>query len=399
MDPALLRKLNFYGEGNGIDTPYGQQLDEIRLERLWSEIMESSDYIRRREDIDHFNTQNPYIKKGIGFQPIKFGISFTASLLNQAGALLLVYADGSVQLNHGGTEMGQGLHTKMRAICANTLGIECAQIRVMRTSTEKVPNTSPTAASSGSDLNGQAVRLACETLKERMRPVALGLLGITEDTPCRFEDGEVFAASNPNNRIAFSEVAKMCWVQRVSLSATGFYATPGIAYDRDAGRGTPFFYFAYGASVVEVEVNTLTGEHRLTRADVLHDVGNPLIPDIDRGQVEGAFVQGLGWVTCEEVLYAEDGRLLTHGPSTYKIPAAGDIPIDFHVQLLDRAPQPGVIGNSKAVGEPPFIHGISVLTALRHAISSATTDEVSLAVPATPEAILRALEGQPPLSA
>ena len=402
IEPAALRKRNFYGPDTGTEAPYGQSLNHIRLERIFDELMQSSDYEVRRTEIERFNAEHKYVKRGIGFQPVKFGISFTNAMLNQAGALVLIYADGSVQLNHGGTEMGQGLHTKMRSVCSSVLGQELSHIRVMRTSTEKVPNTSPTAASSGSDLNGQAVRVACETIKGRMIPVAAQLLGAEPDNDWVFENGRIYAASSPAQSVAFAEVAKQCWIQRVSLSSTGFYATPGIAYDRDAGQGTPFFYYAYGASVVEVEVNTLTGEHRMTRADILHDVGNPLIPAIDKGQVEGAFVQGLGWLTCEEVLYADDGRLITHGPSTYKIPAAGDIPLEFNVNLLQRAEQPGVIGGSKAVGEPPFMLGIGVLTALRHAISSARTDDgtpLELGVPATPEAILRAIENQPLLNA
>ena len=396
MDPAELRRRNFYGPQTGITAPYGQTLNEIRLTRIYDELMQTSNYAQRRADIETFNKANRFVKRGIGFQPVKFGISFTNSLLNQAGALLLVYADGTVQMNHGGTEMGQGLHTKMRSVCAQHLGILPEQVRIMRTSTEKVPNTSPTAASSGSDLNGQAVRIACDTLKERMIPIAAGLLNADQEDSFIFQDGVVHIEEHPTRRISFAEVAKACWLQRVSLSATGFYATPGIAYDRDKGQGTPFFYFAYGASVLEVEVHTLTGEHRLRRVDILHDVGNPLIPEIDKGQVEGAFVQGLGWLTCEEVLYAEDGRLLTHGPSTYKIPAAGDIPTEFNVDLLQRAPQPNVIGGSKAVGEPPFMHGITVVTALHHAISACHEPGTSfeLGLPATPESILRAIEGE-----
>lgn len=397
LDPAELRRRNFYGPKTGVTAPYGQVLSEIRLDRIYDELMHSSNYAQRRADIDAFNQSNRFVKRGIGFQPVKFGISFTNSLLNQAGALLLIYADGTVQMNHGGTEMGQGLHTKMRSVCAEHLGIQPESVRIMRTSTEKVPNTSPTAASSGSDLNGQAVRLACETLKERMVPVAASQLGASIEDTWVFEKGRVYTQNNPEQSMSFGDLAKQCWLQRVSLSATGFYATPGIAYDRDKGQGTPFFYYAYGGSVLEVEVHTLTGEHRLRRVDILHDVGNPLIPEIDKGQVEGAFVQGLGWLTCEEVLYADDGRLLTHGPSTYKIPAAGDIPLAFNVNLLERAPQPNVIGGSKAVGEPPFMHGIAVFTALRHAIASCHGPDTrfELGLPATPEAILRAIEGAP----
>ena len=401
LDPAEVRRRNFYGPDTGTHAPYGQALTHIRLQRIWTELSASSAYASRRAAIDVFNQTSPYVKRGIGFQPIKFGISFTASLLNQAGALVLIYSDGSVQLNHGGTEMGQGLHTKMRAVCAHILGISSDRVRVMCTSTEKVPNTSPTAASSGSDLNGQAIANACQELRERMAPVAREMLQCAENSPLKFSGGKITATANPHKSIGFHEVTHQCWVQRVSLAATGFYATPGIAYDRERGQGTPFFYYAYGAAVVEVEVHTLTGEHRMRRADILHDVGNPLIPSIDLGQVEGAFIQGVGWVTCEEVLYDDQGKLLTHGPSTYKIPAVGDAPHDFRVALLDRADQPGVIGGSKAVGEPPFMLGIGVITALRHAILSAnsSTEPLILSIPATPESILRAICGEEPYRA
>jgi xanthine dehydrogenase large subunit len=300
-----------------------------------------------------------------------------------------------VQLNHGGTEMGQGLHTKMVAVCAHELGVPPAKIRVMHTATDKVPNTSPTAASSGSDLNGQAVKAACTTLRERLARVAAPMLGLAEADAgrVRFEGGAVLA-DGVEQRLSFAEVAHKAWLSQVPLAAAGYYSTPGIAYDHATGRGTPFFYFAYGAAVTEVEVNGLTGEHRVRRADILHDVGTSLVPTIDRGQVEGAYVQGLGWLTSEEVLFDAKGRLLTHGPSTYKIPAVGDPPEDLRVSLLERAPQEGVIHGSKAVGEPPFMLAISAVTALRHAIASFGPGgvEVPLRLPATPEAILRAIE-------
>jgi len=393
LDPAEVRRRNFYGGPDRDTTPYGQEITENRLERIWDELMASSEYHSRRRDIDTFNQGSTYLKRGIGFQPVKFGISFTKSILNQAGALVLVYADGTVQLNHGGTEMGQGLHTKMRAICADALGVPVDTVRVMHTATDKVPNTSATAASSGSDLNGQAVAQACEIVRERMRPVAAELLGCA-DHEVVFEDGEVHGGGT--ERVAFSALTQACWMRQISLSATGFYRTPGITYDYASGRGRPFYYFAYGAAVTEVEVNTLTGEHRVRRVDILHDCGTSLVPTIDQGQVEGAYIQGLGWLTCEEVLYGEDGRLLTPGPSTYKIPAFGDAPRDFRVALLERAPQPGVVHGSKAVGEPPFMLAISALTALRHAIFAVGVAgrEVELVSPCTPEAILRAVAHQ-----
>jgi xanthine dehydrogenase molybdopterin-binding subunit B len=305
-------------------------------------------------------------------------------MLNQAGALVLVYSDGTVQLSHGGVEMGQGLHTKMIAVAADTLGVTADAVRVMPTSTEKVPNTSATAASSGADLNGQAVFDACQTVRERMRPVAAAMLSVPE-ADVRFIGGLV---GTPQGQVPFAEVAQRCWLERVSLSATGFYRTPGIHYDKAAGAGRPFLYFAWGAAVAEVELSVLTGEHRLLRADLLHDCGRSLVPGIDRGQVEGAFIQGMGWLTMEETRFGPDGRGLTVGPSTYKIPAVGDTPADLRVALLERADQPGTIGKSKAVGEPPFMLGIAVPAALRHALLGVAPGEVELALPATGEALL-----------
>lgn len=392
-DPGEVRLANLYDDGRDV-TPYGQRVTANRLPRISEELMASSDYRARRAAIEQANAGDPHVKRGVGFQPVMFGISFTASLLNQAGALVLVYADGSVQLNHGGTEMGQGLHTKMLAVCAQELGVPVGAVRIMPTATDKVPNTSATAASSGADLNGQAVAEACATVRERMRGVAARELGVDAGAIV-FAEGRVGVAGGPD--MAFSDLAQTCWAQQVSLSATGFYATPGIGYDREAGRGTPFNYFAFGGSVVEVEVNGLTGEYRVLRADILHDVGASLVPSIDVGQVEGGFVQGMGWLTTEELVWSDAGALLTHGPSTYKIPAFGDTPIDFRVALLDDAPQVGVIGGSKAVGEPPFLLAIGVVTALRHAIEGFRGGGVvELGLPATAESVLRAIEGHVP---
>ncbi|MCA9544427.1 MAG: molybdopterin-dependent oxidoreductase, partial [Myxococcales bacterium] len=294
----------------------------------------------------------------------------------------------------GGTEMGQGLHTKMLTVCAHELGVPKDRVRVMTTATDKVPNTSATAASSGSDLNGAAVRDACVAVRERMKLVAAELLGAPGPDSVRFQDGRVFVEGAQEHCVDFAQVALECWLRQISLSATGFYRTPGIAYDEAKGQGTPFYYFAYGASVLEVELNGLTGEHRLLRADILHDVGDSLIPSIDRGQVEGAFLQGYGWLTCEECLWDADGRATTVGPSTYKVPAVGEAPLDFRVELLPEAAQEGVIHGSKAVGEPPFIHGIAAITALRHAIQGFGEGEVTLELPASPEHLLRAIEAQ-----
>jgi xanthine dehydrogenase large subunit len=394
-DPAAARIASYYGPAPRNRAPYGQEISDCRIERITAELLGSSDYQARREAIEAHNRNSPVFVRGIGFHPLKFGISFTKSILNQGGALVHVYTDGTVQVNHGGTEMGQGLHTKMQVIAAHELGAPLDAVRLMNTATDKVPNTSATAASSGTDLNGQAVREACTTLRERMRPVAAGLLGVNAEQAhrLRFEAGLVFDPADPDRAISLAKVATQAWLERISLSATGFYRTPGIWYDHQQGRGEPFYYFAYGAAVTELEVCRLTGEHRLLRVDILHDVGTSLTPDIDRGQVEGAYVQGLGWLTMEEILHAPDGRLITSGPSTYKIPAIGDVPTDLRVALLERAPQPQVVHGSKAVGEPPFMLAISAWTALRHAIGSVgpAGREVELAVPATPEAILRAL--------
>jgi len=420
IDPAELRRRNYYGleatdqveatlpmgqvpetttsglpvvpllRGRQV-TPYFQEVIACRLPRIHKALLADADYAARRAAIEAFNDSSPLIKRGLGFMPVKFGISFTNSVLNQAGALVLVYTDGSVQLNHGGTEMGQGLHTKMLAICAHELGVPVRQIRLMPTATDKVPNTSATAASSGSDLNGMAVQQACAQIRERLRPLAAELLGGAAEI-IKFVNGQVHV---PGGRtMSFADLTKAAWARRIPLSATGYYATPGIAYDRDAGRGKPFHYFAYGAALTEVEVAGLTGEHRVRRVDILHDVGKSLVPTIDRGQIEGAYIQGLGWLTCEELVWNPKGHLLTHGPSTYKIPAVGDAPEDFRVALLSHAEQEDVIHGSKAVGEPPFMLALSVVSALRHAIAAfgEPRQVVELAMPCTPEAILRSVE-------
>ncbi|QRK08683.1 xanthine dehydrogenase molybdopterin binding subunit [Archangium violaceum] len=397
LDPAVVRERNFYRDAPSNVTPYGQPVEGNRLPRIHAELMASSDYVRRRAEIDAFNASSRWTKRGIGFQPVKFGISFTTSFLNQAGALVVVYTDGSVQLNHGGTEMGQGLHTKMRAVCAHELGVPPERVRVMNTATDKVPNTSATAASSGADLNGQAVKQACEVLRDRLRPVAARLLQLErggEVDSLVFTGGRVFLPARPERSVSFAEVVHAAYLAQVSLSATGYYRTPDISYDRVAGRGKPFHYYAFGAAVVEVEVSGLTGEHRVRRVDILHDVGSSLVPSIDRGQVEGGFIQGLGWLTCEEVLFDAKGRLVTHSPDTYKIPAVGDAPEDFRVALLERASQDNTLHGSKAVGEPPFMLAIGAVTALRHAVAAfgQPCTPVELASPATPEAILRAVE-------
>ncbi len=394
IDSAEIRRRNYYGAAPRNECPYGQEVKDCRLDRIHTELLESSDYEARRSAIDAFNDDSRWVKRGIAFGPLKFGISFTASMLNQAGALVLIYTDGTVQLNHGGTEMGQGLHTKMLAICAHELGVPLASVRMMNTATDKVPNTSATAASSGSDLNGEAVRQACNELRDRLRVVAASMLGLDNGSGAglTFRDGRI--EDEDGAGLDFKAVVSEAWLRQTSLAATGYYRTPGILYDRDAGQGKPFHYFAYGAAVTEMEINGLTGESRVLRVDILHDVGDSLVPSIDIGQVEGGYVQGLGWLTTEELVWSDSGALLTHSPSTYKIPAIGDVPIDFRVQLLQDARQHDVIHGSKAVGEPPLMLAISAVTALRHAIRAfADADaDLDLEVPVTAERILAAVE-------
>jgi xanthine dehydrogenase large subunit len=398
IDPVALRRKNFYGPAPRNVTPYWQEVKDNRLPRLFDELERTSDYRRRLAEVESFNASSRWSKRGLAMTPVKFGISFTTSFLNQAGALAVLYADGSLQLNHGGIEMGQGLHTKMLAIAAHELGLSPAAIRVMATATDKVPNTSATAASSGADLNGQAVKQACETLRERLRPVAARMLGVPASSAGEllFAGGRVFLPSRPELALPFEKVTSEAYLQQVPLSATGFYKTPDLHFDKATGRGKPFHYFAYGAAVSEVEVSGLTGEHRLRRVDILHDVGASLVPTIDRGQVEGAFMQGWGWLTIEELKTDEKGVLRTHSPDTYKIPALGDAPVDFRVALLENAAQADVIHGSKAVGEPPFMLALSVVAALRHAVAAFGPKgrEVELAIPCTPEAVLFAVEKQ-----
>ncbi len=393
LEPAEVRRKNFYGAAPRNLTPFWQEVKDFRLGRVFDELLQSSEYTKRKVEVDAFNASHRHAKRGIAITPVKFGISFTTSFLNQAGALLVVYADGTAQLSHGGTEMGQGLHTKMMAVCAHELGIAAENVRIMTTATDKVPNTSATAASSGSDLNGFAVKQAAETVRERLRPVAARLLSIAPEDVV-FAAGRVFPGAQPERFVAFEKVTQEAYLERISLSATGFYRTPDIHFDKATGRGKPFHYFAYGAAVSEVEVSGLTGEHRLRRVDILHDVGASLVPSIDKGQVEGGFVQGWGWLTCEEVRFDEKGFLRTHSPDTYKVPAFGDAPVDFRVNLLANAAQDATIHGSKAVGEPPLMLALSTVAALRHAVSAFGVKgrEVSLSIPCTPEAVLFAVE-------
>jgi xanthine dehydrogenase large subunit len=391
LAPEVVRERNFYQDGD--ETHYGQQLLDVRTPMIWQALKRDADVEARRAEIQQFNATSPHCKRGLAITPVKFGISFTTTFLNQAGALVLIYSDGSIQLNHGGTEMGQGLMIKMLQVAASTLGVDIRRFRMMPTATDKVPNTSATAASSGSDLNGQAVHDACETLKMRLAVVAARLLNLNAPEDLSFADDWVFNRHHPKERVDFDTVVARAYLEQVSLAATGYYRTPNIYFDKLKGTGKPFYYYAYGAAVSEVEVDGFTGQWRLRCVDILHDVGDSLNPLIDRGQIEGGFVQGMGWLTMEELVWDASGRLRTTAPSTYKIPTISDVPEVFNLRLLERAPQDGVIYGSKAVGEPPFMLAISVREALKDAAAAfGNGGAVTLAAPATPEAILNALE-------
>jgi xanthine dehydrogenase large subunit len=394
LPPEVVRERNFYREGD--TTHYGQPVkDADRIARIWRELQASSDYARRVTEIREHNRVHLEHKRGLAITPVKFGISFTTSFFNQAGALVLIFKDGSVQVNHGGTEMGQGLHTKILQIAADALGLPLAQIRVMPTRTDKVPNTSATAASSGTDLNGAAVRAACESLRARLAEVA-GRRWNAHPEDILFEDGQVYPQSAPASALPFGEIVAQAYLERVPLSATGFYRTPHIHFDKSTGQGKPFHYFAYGAAVAEVELDGFTGQYRLLRADILHDVGDSLSPLIDRGQIEGGFIQGVGYLTCEELVWNEQGKLLTAGASTYKLPSLHECPPELHVATLTRASEPGVVHGSKAVGEPPFMLAISVREALRAAVAAfalaADSGGGELPSPITPEVAFWAIQ-------
>ncbi|WP_448678573.1 xanthine dehydrogenase molybdopterin binding subunit [Pseudomonas nicosulfuronedens] len=400
-DPLEVRKLNLYG-GMGRDlTPYHQKVEHNLLGELIARLEQSSEYATRRLAIQEFNARSPVLKRGLALTPVKFGISFTAQHLNQAGALIHLYTDGSIQLNHGGTEMGQGLNTKVAQIVAEEFQVPLERVVITATRTDKVPNTSPTAASSGTDLNGMAARDAARTLKKRLIDFLAERDGV-KPQEIRFEHGGVTVGTQ---HLGFTDVVQAAYFARIQLSATGFYRTPKIYYDREKGQGHPFFYFAYGAAVSEVEVDTLTGEYRVRRVDILHDVGRSVNPAIDIGQIEGGFIQGMGWLTTEELRWDDSGKLLTVGPATYKIPAVSDTPEDFRVALFDRPNEEDSVYLSKAVGEPPFMLAISVWSALRDAIASLADYRLSpdLDTPATPERVLWACEAmrqsqqEPPL--
>ena len=417
LDPLAVRKANFYraaatawtGPGTAKrfggahspqppadsgpqTTPYGQPVEDFILHEMVAQLEKTADYAARKAAVADWNACNPVLKKGIALTPVKFGISFTLTHLNQAGALVHVYQDGSIHLNHGGTEMGQGLFQKLAQVAAHGFGVPLDAVRITATDTAKVPNTSATAASSGSDLNGMAVKAACDTIRDRIAAHLAERYQVRADL-VRFGDGVVMV---DDHEISFAEAASSAYQARVSLSATGFYATPKVAWDRIQGQGRPFFYFAYGAACSEVVIDTLTGENRILRVDILHDAGASLNPALDKGQIEGGFVQGAGWLTTEELVWDDKGRLRTHAPSTYKIPACGDRPRVFTVDLWNHENREDTIHRSKAVGEPPFMHGISVLMALSDAVAACGdgTRYPDLDAPATAERVLAAVARQ-----
>ena len=390
-DPLEVRRLNFYGKSERNVTHYHQTLTDNVIADIVDRLEQTSGYQARRRAVRAFNAKNPVLKRGIALTPVKFGISFTTTHLNQAGALLHLYSDGTLMLNHGGTEMGQGLYVKVAQVVAEELQIDLERIRITAADTSKVPNASATAASAGSDLNGKAAQAAARSLRERLARFAATHFGAPHEEVV-FRDNRI---SCGERSLAFADLARLAHAARVPLSATGFYATPKIGYDRKTWSGTPFYYFCYGAAVSEVVIDTLTGENRVLRVDIVHDVGRSLNPAIDLGQIEGGFVQGMGWLTTEQLWWNDAGRLMTHAPSTYKIPVAGDVPEAFHVEIWrSGANAEDSIFRSKAVGEPPLMLAISVFHAIRDAVASVADYRASpgLDAPATPEEILRAVE-------
>jgi xanthine dehydrogenase large subunit len=390
-DPLDIRRINFYGRQQRNVTPYGQVVEDNVIDEIVAQLEVSSDYRARRSAVTQWNADNAVIKRGLALTPVKFGISFTATHYNQAGALLHIYSDGTVLLNHGGTEMGQGLYIKVAQIVAAELGLPLAAIRVSATDTSKVPNTSATAASSGADLNGKAAQAAAQILKQRLTDFATATYG-GDAAQVRFASGNVYVN---DNIVGFDKLVHAAYVARISLSSTGFYRTPKLSWDKATFTGRPFFYFAYGASVAEVAIDTLSGETQLLAVDILHDVGSSLNPAIDIGQIEGGFVQGMGWLTSEELWWNPQGQLKTHAPSTYKIPTARDWPLRARIKLLEQHPnREDTIHRSKAVGEPPLMLAFSVFHAIRDAVAACGPSgyRVPLNSPATPEAVLSAIE-------
>ncbi len=399
-DSLEIRLKNFYGVGDRNITHYGETVEHNHLILIHDQLIESSEYERRKVAVDEFNKQNEFYKKGIAFTPVKFGISFTTTFLNQAGALVNVYKDGTILVNHGGTEMGQGLHTKMQQIAAAEFGVSLNRVKVNATNTSKVPNTSATAASAGADLNGMAVKDAADKLKARIAESMAQHWneqhpGIpTLQHSIAFEHNVIRDSEHAERTISFEDAMTLMNVRQVSLSATGFYKTPGVGWDKAKGWGRPFHYYAFGMACTEVLVDILTGHHTILRTDILHDVGDSLNAQIDLGQVEGGYIQGNGWVTTEEIKWDAKGNLMTHSPDTYKIPSVQDIPKDFRVRLLQNVPNPNTIRKSKAVAEPPFMLALSTWLAIKYAISAVANHEIEpeYSLPATNEVIVLAAE-------
>jgi len=396
MDALDVRRANFYGVQERNVTHYGQPVEDNVIHEIVDQLETSSAYRARRQAVGEWNAKHSIIKRGLALTPVKFGISFTATVYNQAGALVQVYTDGTVLLNHGGTEMGQGVHVKVAQVVAAELGIPLSAVRLTTTDTSKVPNTSATAASSGSDLNGMAAQAAARTIKQRLVKLAQERYGVPAEH-IQFLDGNVHIA---DRTVSFNQLVRDAYAARVSLSSTGFYRTPKIQWDKKTLSGRPFFYFAYGAAVSEVAVDTLTGETQLLQVDILHDAGASLNPAIDRGQIEGGFLQGMGWLTSEELWWNLQGELKTHAPSTYKIPTARDWPLRANVKVLNAPCREDTIHRSKAVGEPPLMLAISVFHAIRDACAACgeAGGTPDLAAPATPESVLRAIDSVSPVN-
>jgi xanthine dehydrogenase large subunit len=390
LDPLAVRKRNLYGIGERNVTHYRMKVEDNILEPLISNLEAHASYRERREAIARWNAASPVIKRGLALTPVKFGISFTATLFNQAGALVHVYTDGSVQVNHGGTEMGQGLNTKVAQIVADELGVPFERVRSTAADTGKVPNASATAASSGTDLNGRAAQYAARNVRDNLAAFVAGLDNCGAGA-VRFAGGQVIS---PQATRPFGEVVNAAFANRIQLWSDGFYRTPKIHYDKTTLTGRPFYYFAYGAACSEVAIDTLTGETRVLKVDILHDVGTSVNPAIDIGQIEGGFIQGVGWLTSEQLVWNDKGLLTTHAPSTYKIPTSGDVPAHFEIRLWPEANREDNVGGSKAVGEPPFMLAISVWEAIRDAVAQARGDggTVTMDAPATPENVMRALK-------
>ena len=390
-DPLDIMQLNFYENKNGRNiTPYEQEIEEPVIAKLVEELVQTSEYKKRRKEVALFNQSNPNFSKGIAISPVKFGISFTVTFMNQAGALIHIYSDGSVHLNHGGTEMGQGLFIKVAQVVAEEFQIDLNKISITSTRTDKVPNTSPTAASAGSDLNGKAAQVAARKIKARLIQFAATYF----KTPAEdifLKQGKVYIAKN--KKITFEKLIALAYENRIALSSTGYYKTPKIHFDKKNYKGRPFLYFSYGAAVSEVLVDTLTGEYKVLRTDILHDIGNSINPAVDRGQVEGGFVQGMGWLTCEELGWDKNGRALALGPDTYKIPAVTDLPQDFRVHLKTHSNNEDTVFRSKAVGEPPLMLANSVWLAIKDAVSYfAKNKRITLNAPATPVEVFNAIQ-------